>query len=81
MQVGFLRGKPLNGDKVRKKEVIYKIKSILDNLDNVCTNQLRAEVILAELDRVGMLPPSVPKVVKHHKNLELIENVHEWENE
>jgi hypothetical protein len=67
---------------MRRKEALYKIKSILDNLTGNCGNNLKAEVILSELERCGMIPPKIQKfksyIVRSH-NLELLENVNEWE--
>lgn len=68
---------------LKKTEAIYKVKSILDNLNGICTTNLQAEAIINELERVGMKPPQVQKLKKYKDDfrmLELIENVNEWED-
>lgn len=66
-----------------KPEAIYKIKNILNNLENVCTNKLKAEAILNELERSGMQPPAVQKLKKYEDGgrlMESVETVNEWED-
>ena len=71
---------------MKKKEAIYKIKNILDNLDGVCTSKLKAEAVLNELERAGVLPPAVQKLKKYETShegeiglFEVVETVNEWE--
>ena len=70
-----------------KKEAVYKIKSILDNLSGVCTNKLKAEAVLNELERVGFQPPAVKKLKKYTVTasgeqglFETVETLNEWED-
>jgi hypothetical protein len=64
-----------------KKEAIFKIKNVLDNLDNVCTNKLKAEAVLNELTKIGMVPPKITKLKKDTENfLEYFDHVNEWED-
>jgi hypothetical protein len=72
---------------MKRKEPLNKIKSLLINLEGVCTPSLKADLILTELEKLGMLPPHT-KVLKKRiveisgefVPMELIENVNEWEN-
>lgn len=66
---------------MKRSEALYKIRTILDNLENICTNHLRSQAILNELERSGMLPPKAVKLKKYKETMmELIENVNEWED-
>lgn len=66
---------------MKKKEALYKIKNILDNLKDVCSHKLQSEAILNELERSGMLPPTVKKLKNYDNKIELVEDVNEWESE
>lgn len=69
---------------MERKDVVLKIKNILDNLEGVCSTKLQGEAILNELERVGMLPPSTKKLKKYETDgrlMEIVEIVNEWENE
>jgi hypothetical protein len=44
-----------------RNEIIERIKILLDNLENVCTNKVKAEAILIELETV------LPQLINQEK--------------
>lgn len=64
---------------MKKNEALNKITDVLDNLSGVCTNRLKAESVLFELQKLGMLPPLVTKLKKYSVNHEEVVDVNEWE--
>lgn len=64
---------------MKKSELVYKIKSLLDNLEGVCSNSIKATTIVSEIEKVGMTPPETTKVRKFNNTFEIIEQVREWE--
>lgn len=66
---------------MNRNVVINKMKSIIDNLEGICTSKLIAELLLAEVEHLGMLPPPITKVKKYplSENREEVVTLNEWD--
>lgn len=65
---------------MKRSEALLKIKDVLDSLDEVCTNKLKADVILTQLEGAGMSPPVITKFITS-QFMEKEVTSQEWENE
>lgn len=45
---------------MKRESLVKALKTFLDNIDKITvTNTLKAELILSEIERLGMVPPKV----------------------
>jgi len=68
---------------MKKEEALKRIETVITQLEGICTNKLIAQMIMTELEFLGMLPPKISKVKKYTTNgnmFESIEYTNEWEN-
>lgn len=66
---------------MKRSEAVNKIASILTNLENICSNKIKSEVILDELERLGLSPPEYKTTVKNGWESEYKISLREWEKE
>ena len=72
---------------MKRTDILKRMTLLLDNLDGVCTNKLKSDALLTELERYGMLPPLTTKLIKYEdivngerSLIEFVEQVNEWDN-
>lgn len=68
---------------MKRAEVLDKIKAILNNLQEGCSNNLKAQAILLEIESLGMMPPRVETKVStwsKHGFMHEIAYTYKWED-
>jgi hypothetical protein len=64
---------------MNRNQVVDKINNILNNLENVCTNKMKAETIVAELENCGVI--LMPRQFSQQDNIYITKDTNkEWKN-
>lgn len=63
---------------MKRQTMVLTIKNMLDHLEDIYSNELKAEYLLYELEKLGIRPPVTVQITKSLVE-EKIVNIESWE--
>lgn len=63
---------------MKRQTMVLTIKNMLDHLEDIYSNELKAEYLLYELEKLGIRPPVTVKIIKSLVEEKVI-TIESWE--